>query len=526
MDMSWMVDAATKEVPAGELGATAISLNGEQDLTYEQLWEKRNRCANYLLELQVKPGDRVGILLFNSLDYICLYFAITRIGAIAVRLNFRLASPELEYIIKDSGTNVLCFDTKLADRLDPIRSRLAVSAYVAFGDGSGGTPDWAVSSEVMEAASAAEITVRKPDADDPLMLMYTSGTTGKPKGVLWTHGNSLWLASMQAMNWGYRPSTVAMTVGPLYHVGGIEGLVLPALLVRGKAVILSSGDFSIERLVSTIRRAAVTDVLLYPPMLYELLRMPKVADDEFGNLRRIVFGGDPIMPWAIAAMRERFSGIELQQIYGLTEGGGQSTCLDDAYLELHPDSVGRPIPLTEVKVERDDGTTASADEVGEVLVRSPSVCVGYWQKPVETKETFVDGWCRTGDLGRYTSDGFLVLTGRKKDMIRSGGENIYPAEIEAVLTSHPAVKEAAVIGVADDKYVETGCAVLVLNTDSEITDEQLSTYCRERLASYKCPRYFVRLDELPRNATGKVLKYVLRDRYHDMNKTSNDMGHG
>ncbi|MQA84300.1 MAG: AMP-binding protein [Streptosporangiales bacterium] len=523
MNLSWITDRVVGQVPVGDPHAPCLSVDGRHRLTYLELRERRDRYANALLEMGVTKGDRVGVLLLNSLEYIALYFAIARIGAIAVRLNFRLAPPELRYALSDSGCKVLCLHSDLIDRVAPIRGQVPVSTYVVFPGKDGGTtetPQWARSSRVMESGGAADVPVAEPSPDDGLMLMYSSGTTGRPKGALWTHGNALWFGSMQAMKWRYGPSTAAMTTGPLYHVGAFEDLLLPALLAQGKAVFLSSGGFTVERLVAALRGESVTDVLLYPFMLYDLLRLPDLDENDLGSLRRIVCGGDPIMGWAVAEMERRLPGIELVQAYGLTEGGGMSTCLDHDDCRKHPDSVGRPLPLTEVKVVRENGSPAEPDEVGQVLVRSPSVCAGYWQKPEETEKTFVDGWCHTGDLGRYTPDGFLVLTGRKKDMIRSGGENIYPAEVETVLTSHPDIKEAALVGVPDDRYLEVGCAVLVPDQGGPPSADEVKGYCRERLAGYKCPSHVVYVEELPRNPSGKVLKYVLRERYRDIGKTS------
>jgi acyl-CoA synthetase (AMP-forming)/AMP-acid ligase II len=217
-------------------------------------------------------------------------------------------------------------------------------------------------------------------------------------------------------------------------------------------------------------------------------------------------------------------GIRLSQVYGLTEGGAIATALDDTDFDHHPRSVGRPLPLTEAKVVPPTGGPTEVDEVGEILVRGPGVCAGYWQRPEANRDTFVEGWCRTGDLGSVNAQGFLSLVGRAKDMIRSGGENIYPAEIEKVLTDHPFVQDVAVVAVPDPKYVEVGCAVVVATAGVEFDETTLHAYCRERMASYKVPKYFIRRDELPRNASGKVLKYVLREQYATTVAASNDEG--
>lgn len=510
MDINWMVDSPFDALPVGDRRATALSVDGRDSITYAELRERRDRFARVLVEAGVVPGDRVGILLLNSLDYVALYFAIARVGAVAVRLNFRLAPAELSYIIGDSGCSVLFLHSSRAPQLEPIRRDVPVRRWFCVPDGPT-VPPWA---EVPGLDEGLDTDLPRPEGADMLMLMYTSGTTGQPKGSVWTHDNALWFASMQATMWGYGSETVAMTTGPLYHAGAFEDLLLPALLVHGTAVMLSSTAMTTERIVDSVRRAGVTHALLYPFLLYGLLRKADLDPGDLGSLRRILCGGDPVQPWALQELIQRFPAIALQQGYGLTEGGALSTVLDHRETLAHPDSVGRPIPLTQVRTIGPGGDPAAPDEVGEVWVRSPAISGTYWNKPEESRQTFIDGWCRTGDLGRITPDGFLVLAGRAKDMIRSGGENIYPAEVEAVLAVDPDVVGVAVIGVPDTRYIEVGCAVVrasgVAGADLE---QRLRALAAQRLARYKCPRYYVFVDELPVNASGKLEKRILRERY-------------
>jgi fatty-acyl-CoA synthase len=517
MDINWIVDSPFDPSPVGDPSATAVSIDGIDSLTYAQLRERRNQYVHLLRGSGVQPGDRVGMVLLNSLDYFALYFAITRIGAIAVRVNFRLAPEELAYVLRDAGCSVVVFHTSRVAQIEPIHQTVEVRAWFAIPDGTDSVPPWAVEPDV-SAEPAHDVDLPRPAGTDPLMLMYTSGTTGRPKGVCWTHDNALWLASIQAVKWSYTPETVAMTTGPLYHAGAFEDLLLPALFVHGTAVSMSTGGMTTERIVATMRRASVTHALLYPFLLYGLLRDERLTSEDVGSLKAILAGGDPILPWALTAIDEKLPEVELQQGYGLTEGGTMSTCLDHRDRIAHPDSVGRPMPLTQVRTVLPDGAPAAPDEVGEVWVRSPTVTAGYWNKPAETAETFVDGWCRTGDLGRITPDGFLVLTGRAKDMIRSGGENIYPAEVEAVLAQHADVSAVAVIAVPDQRFLEVGCAVVVrahagFDRDDDVIERELRAVAKERLAGYKCPRHYVFVSELPVTASGKVQKHVLRSRF-------------
>jgi fatty-acyl-CoA synthase len=516
VDINWIVDAPFEAAPVGDRGDVALVIDAGEAWTYGELRDRRDHYVAALLDRGVTAGERVGILMLNSLDYIAVYFAAARIGAIAVRLNFRLAPAELEFILNDSGCTAVVLHTSRLSQLAPIREKVAVRTWLALDDSADPLPGW------VEALARGDGPAQIPDlprpaGSDPLMLMYTSGTTGRPKGVLWTHDNALWVASMQAMKWGYTSRTVAMTVGPLYHAGAFELLLLPALLGHGTAVMMSSGGMSNERIVDALRGSSVTHVLLYPFLLYGLLEDKELSREDLGSVEAILVGGDPVLPWALQAVESTFPGVQIQQGYGLTEAT-MSTCLDHVDSFAHPDSVGRPMPLVRIRIVRVDGTDAEPDEVGEVWISSPAVAHSYWNNPVATEATFVEGWCRTGDLGKITADGFIVLTGREKDMIRSGGENIYPAEVEAALASHAHVDAVAVIAVPDAQYIEVGAAVVVRSTDSmtypdDEVEAALREHTRTTLAGYKCPRYYVFVEELPISASGKLLKQDLRDAY-------------
>jgi fatty-acyl-CoA synthase len=271
--------------------------------------------------------------------------------------------------------------------------------------------------------------------------------------------------------------------------------------------------------VEIVAADGVTDIMVFPFMVYDLLRLEEFVADRLPSLRRILTGGDPIVPWALEEAAKRFPEVEIVQGYGLTEAT-QSTCLPGEEGARHPGSIGRPFPLKEVKVVNEDGEETAEGEVGEVWIRGPGTTAEYWRRPEETAATFTEGgWLHTGDVGQVT-DGLLFLAGRKKDMIRSGAENISPAEVEAALTTHPEVEEAAVIAIPDARYTEVGCALLVLSPGAELDVEEIRAFARERLAGYKCPKQFVALDELPRNASGKVLKAQLREQYRHLGSES------
>jgi fatty-acyl-CoA synthase len=519
MNFNWVLDSVAGQVPVPAQDRVAVSFGARDRLTYGELRDRTLRYARALRELGLGRGDRLGLLLFNDPEYIPLYLAAARLGVITVRLNFRLAPAELRFILADSGCDVVIVHGSLAGKLGSVRDETGVRTCLVL-PGSGGpgpgdaVPSWAQPFTALQGrdplapADAPEIT----DAD-PIALLYTSGTTGLPKGAIWTHGNTVGIASMQALKWQFSDRTVALVPGPLYHAGGFEAVLSPVLLTHGTAVCLESGGFTVDRLLEVVRAENVTDCLLFSFMLNELLRLPDLEAQVPASLRRFIVGSDTVMPWVFEEMERRLPAVELVQVYGLTEGGAIATTLDHDDYRKQPKSVGRPIPLTEVRVTGRDGALTAPGEVGEIEVRSPAVSTGYWQRPEASRETFAGGWCRTGDLGFVSADGFLTLAGRAKDMIRSGGENVYPAEVEKILTGYPGVKDVAVIGVPDDRYDEVGCAVIVSGPGGQLDAAALGAYCREHLAGYKVPKHFRSVGELPRNASGKVLKYVLREQY-------------
>lgn len=502
--VNWIVDSSARQLSAAERDLCAVSLDGVHRWTWSDLDRAVADHAGRLAALGVRRGDRVGLLLGNSLEYVSLYFATARLGAIAVRLNWRLTSAELAFVVADAGCRVVVFHADFAEAVPACRDRCEDTLFVD-------AQAWPASSwSAVEAASADVGT------DDPVMIMYTSGTSGMPKGALWTHGNTLWCSAMQAMKFGFDSSTVAMTTGPFYHAGSFETFLLPAMMRHGRAVALSSGGFTVDRLIDVIERERVTHALIYPFMLDELLHHERTSTDALSTLRVIVSGGDPVLPWVVEAMNERMPHVELVPTYGLTEGGGCCTFLDFADVPSRPESVGRPLPLAEIKIVDDGLHEVDDGAVGEIAVRSPAVSRGYWNNPEASAATFVDGWCLTGDLGVLSPDGFLSITGRKKDMIRSGGENIYPAEVEAVIQRHPHVADVALVGVPDRTYVEVGCAVVVPVDGMVVVPDELHRWSREHLAGYKCPKYYVTVDQLPRNGVGKVMKHLLRDDYRSV----------
>jgi fatty-acyl-CoA synthase len=513
--IAWITDAVAGQVPSVSPDHPALAIGSDPPLTYGQLRSRELLFARALQAARVGKGDRVAILLRNSTDYVAWYLAIGRLGAISVRLNWRLSAPELAFQLQDSSPRLMVLDADFTGAVASIRAALPVQTYVVPGEV---VPEWAVALDTFVERQGSEAFPRV-SLEDPLTLMYTSGTTGRPKGAMLSHGNALWIGAIQSMNWRFDSTTVAVDMGPLFHAGGFEVLLLPTLISHGLAVTFPSGGFSLEGLLSAARQHQATAMLVYSFLLYEFDAVDDLAEQVPASLRRIVTGGDTIMPWAYDVFERRLPQVNLTQSYSLTEGGAVAVHLDHSVARGRESSVGRPQPMTEVKVVGGSGEAVAPGEVGEVWLRSPGVSIGYWNRPAESAETFFDGWCRTGDLGRVDAEGFLTLAGRAKDMIRSGGENIFPAELEKLLAAHSDVRDVAVVGVPDEKYVEVGCAVVVREPGSDVDEGAVRDFLAAQVAKFKVPKHYVFVDELPRNASGKVLKYALRGNYAHLGST-------
>ncbi|KUF08562.1 hypothetical protein AUL38_00155 [Leucobacter sp. G161] len=511
MDISFTIRQSENQLSRFDDSAPAIRFEDQEALSFSELRELTWQFSNGLHELGVRPGDRVGLALHNSVEYWALYLAATRLGAIAVRINFRLRSEELEFILQDSGCKVLVAETHVLDSLEAIRDELPVLHY--FGPGVElSAADWWANLTELRAASSDEPNVALPDPSDPAMLMYTSGTTGSPKGVIWSHSNTLWYSAMQRIEWGYGQETVTQLNGPIHHVGALENFGLPTLLAGGTVVVFGSTGFSLERALEVAENVGTTELMLFPSMLQELTR--KRPDELAGlhRVRRIVTGGDTVSPVTANAIKALLPNVELTQVYGLTEGTPIAVSSPPGLMFDRPELVGIPSPYTEVSIRDQDGRDVPAGVAGEIWTRSPAGSLGYWNRPEENDQTFIDGWCRTGD-GGVIEGGHLKFTARLKDIIRSGGENLSPAEIENVLKRHPEILDAAVIGVPHPALTETVCAVVVKKEGAAIQSEDVVAYCGQYLAGFKKPRAVMFVDQLPRNPSQKVQKFILREQF-------------
>ncbi|WP_405621867.1 acyl-CoA synthetase [Streptomyces sp. NBC_00076] len=474
-------------------------VHGEQSTDYRTLHTRTTRLAHALRARGVRRGDRIAYLGPNHPSYLETLFAAGTLGAVFVPLNTRLAGPEIAYQLADSGARALVYGPAFQGLVAGLPGNSDVRTYVEVG---------AEYEQVLAEAPAEPID--EPVApDDTCIIMYTSGTTGRPKGAMLTHGNLTWNAINVLVDTDLIADERALVSAPLFHTAGLNMLTLPVLLKGGTCVLVEA--FDPEATFDLIERHRITFMFGVPTMFDQVARHPRWKDADLSSLRILTCGGSPVSSPLIAAYQER--GLTFLQGYGMTEAAPGTLFLDAEHAVSKAGSAGVPHFFSDVRVVGPDLAPADVGETGEVVVRGPHVMPGYWGLPEETAAAFADGWFRSGDAARTDEDGYVFIVDRIKDMIISGGENIYPAEIEDLLLSHPDIVECAVIGVPDDKWGEVPRAVVVPRADSSLDPDEVLAALAGRLAKYKIPKSVVLADELPRTASGKLLKSRVRKRF-------------
>lgn len=478
-------------------------------MSYRRLADRTAGAAELLRGHGIGAGDRVGILMRNDPRFLELLFAAGTVGAIAVPLNWRLTPAELTYQILDSGISLLFVGPEQGDTGETLRDSCGCD-LVSVPEGY----DPALEAFEAESTSSAPLPVQVdfPGDDDPVLMVYTSGTTGQPKGAVLTHGNLFWNAINDILALGLTYRDTSLTVLPLMHVGGIGLFTLPTLLAGG-TVVLPRG-FDAEESLRLIDRERVTLFLGVPTIHTMLVESPAFESVRLDSLRVVYNGGDRCPLHVAEAYRQR--GLAFGGGYGLTETAPTAYLTELDQLEEaagREGFVGKPSFGLDARIVREDGSDAAPEEVGEVLVRGPSVFREYWGLPERTREAFSDGWFRTGDLAVRDAAGFTFIVDRKKQMIKSGGENIYPAEIERVLREHPAVADVVVIGRPHPKWNEVPVAVVALRDGRSADADELRAFCADRLARYKIPTSFVLEEAIPRTSIGKPNRALLAERY-------------
>lgn len=481
-----------------------VDLASGRRISYAEFDRRISLLASHLRDKRnVKRGDRVAVLALNSTDTLEVQFACFRIGAVFLPLNNRLTVPELQFIVGDASPTVMIHDHDLAETALTVAKLCNVSSALQYGPG--GSYEAGIATAM--PLEAAEIVT----LDDISTIMYTSGTTGLPKGAIITHGMTFW----NCVNLGgpayISPSTVLLTVLPLFHTGGLNCYTNPVLHSGGTVLIMRAFDPGQALQLISDASAGINQFFGVPAIYQFMSQHPTFATSDFSRLVIGGVGGAPMPVPLLKVWEER--GVALQQGYGMTETSPAVLTLDKEDAVRKAGSSGKPVMHTEVRIVRPDGSDAGVDELGELWVRGPNVTPGYWNRPDANASSFTDGWLHTGDATRVDAEGFYYIVDRWKDMYISGGENVYPAEVESVLHQIPAVAEAAVIGIPNEQWGEVGMAIVAIRPGHTLAAEAIHAHCAVNLARFKCPRLIEFVDALPRNATGKIHKPTLRNKF-------------
>lgn len=477
--------------------------------TFKELDDRTNQVANALLGLGVQKGDRVAMLMMNSHEFVTTFFAIAKVGGVIVPLNWRLVPDELEFILKDGGCTVLVAGAEFAGAVNELHSRgdrTDIQHWVHVGDPAT-RPEFAAQfDELVDGQSTVEPPLTAWN-DDLLYIMYTSGTTGLPKGVMHTHDTQM--AALVTLNAtaDYRIGDRYLNAMPLFHVGALTPAIVTVYRGLGHVLMRAFDPMKVWELVKAEK---ITSSLLVPAMLGACRALYDPTIHDYSSLRWFLSGAAPVPVALIEAYAEM--GIEIHQVYGLTETCGPAclTTPEDALRKAG--STGKAFFHTDVKVVRPDGSECDDDEPGEVAIRGAHIMTGYWNRPDATADSIRDGWFYSGDVAVRDDEGFIWIQDRLKDMIISGGENVYPAEVENVVLSHPGVADVAVIGIPSEKWGESPLAIVV-KRDPELTEAAVIAHCDGKLARFKMPVAVQFVDVVPRNASGKALKRELRTQF-------------
>jgi acyl-CoA synthetase (AMP-forming)/AMP-acid ligase II len=484
-------------------------------------WNARAcRLANALLGLGLAKGDRIAVLAYNALEWLEIYAAVAKAGLVAVPINFRLLAPEIRYIVENCGARACIVQDELVPRIDEVRGDLAIAAgnYIMFGDARP-PAGYRAYEDLLAGARDGEPAVAV-GADDTWALMYTSGTTGRPKGAIRSHRASAQLSLSTDVEMGFGRNDTALLVMPMCHANSLY--FFNAFTYCGAScVVYDRKSFDPEHLLRTLSESGATFTSLVPTHYIMMLGLPAAlrARASGERVRKLLISSAPARRDTKLAILEHFRNSGLYELYGSTEAGWVTM--------LHPDeqmvklgSVGRECAgSAPIRILDADGREVPDGEVGELYSHTPYVFDGYWNMPEKTAEAFRDGYCTVGDMARRDADGYYFLVDRKSNMIISGGENVYPSEVENMLGQNPKVKEVAIVGLSDAKWGERVHAVIVLHGGADASEAEIIDWCRDRIAGYKRPRSvtFIADDEMPRTATGKILHRTLRGKLSERN---------
>ncbi|MFP4446537.1 MAG: class I adenylate-forming enzyme family protein, partial [Desulfosudaceae bacterium] len=479
-----------------------------------------NRCAHMLLQKGIKKGDRICVVMLNCLEFLELYFAAAKLGVIFVPLNWRMVGPELEYQINDCGARMLAFHDSFLGSIDLIRASLNVDEdkFVFLKSGSpelpGFTlpdcPQWAAAfPEMVRDQSEVEPVLEEPVLlSDPLSIVYTSGVTGNPKGAVLSHEQTFYKNAQVGYYTNCTSEDVLIAQMPLFHSGGLFIVTTPGLSA-GLTIVMRRG-FDANEFAEDIQRYRGTIVFALTTMWRLILETGKLDEIDVSSVRCVVGGGERTPPVLFEELAKR--GLYLQQGFGQTENSAMMV-VPQADIKRKMGSIGKPGFFTDIWIADPSGARLPTGEIGSIVAKGPTVMSGYWNKPDETARAIVNGVLDTGDLGYMDEEGFFYIVDRAKDMYRSGGENVYPAEIEKVLLGHPKINNVAIIGIPDRKWGEVGLACVVLEDGSTLTKKEMHDFLKDKVARYKYPAHLEIIDDLPMTATMKVKKAALKEQF-------------
>jgi len=483
---------------------------GDRRITFSQLKERAVRLANALSSLGVRRGDRVGIFLYNCMEYPEILWANFLLGSVAVTLNFRLVSEEIVYVQDVAQLKVLILGSEFLERVEPVKDRLSgIETFICLGKETEGMQRY---TELVEKGSVV-LPPMMGDDRDAAVVLFTSGTAAFPKAVVLTHQNLITAGLIWAADVGIRHGDNCLVVTPFYHIGAV-GYHVAHAMCGASTTCFPQPNWDAELFLKTVEKERITYLYITPGMYRQVFSVPGFREYDLRSWRVCITGSEPVPKATVEEMAENLPYGRIYNEYGLTEATGPTVSVAKHEMAISKaPSVGVPFINTDIRIMDESGHECERGRVGEIAVKGDQVMRGYLNDPDTTAATLKDGWLYTGDLGEMDDEGFLYVVDRKKDIIISGGENISSVEVESILYKHPKIMEAAVIGVPDPKFGEGVCAVVVPREGEQILEQEVVDYCKAHLASYKKPRKVIFTDALPRNPSGKVLKRDLRKQH-------------
>ncbi|MCQ6275243.1 long-chain fatty acid--CoA ligase [Bacillus sp. V3B] len=490
--MRWELDWIENRARLTPTAEAIVDVEQKRSWTFSEVNKRSMATASWLKKQGVSKGDRVALLSPNHISYFDLLFACVKLGAIFVPINWRLAADEMDYILQDCTPKVIGYHSCFSEKMNEL---------VLFPSMRFKIDDEVYLDQVNSLHVETELTEQ-----DPLAIIYTGGTTGKPKGVVLSHQSIMSNGLNTILSWNLTKEDTTLTYMPLFHTGGLNALSIPLLMIGGKVIIASM--FKPVEAIRYLNDYKCTIVLFVPTMYHMIVHATEFKKQAFPTVKTFLSGGAPC-PLEIYEEFQR-KGLEFKEGYGLTEAGPNNFYMDQSKVNEKRGSVGKPMLFNDVRIMREDGTEAGSDEVGELWIKGKHTFKCYWNNREATAETMSDGWLRTGDLAKKDTDGYYYIVGRKKDLIITGGENVYPLEVEHWISNLPQVDEVAVVGIPDRKWGETVTAFIVLKENGSLTLSDLMQHCSIKLGNYKIPKEIIFLEELPKTHVGKINKEELK----------------